>query len=196
MHRALPPNPPNLILDPSSSILRSILPLPLPYRFVSSYTVRRTNLFSWVALSGLVCNTQGSHCIATVFVVGSSFAFFSLGEHVNTLSDLLDFSVNHELRDVYADYVSLILFHPQRISLQQNSGTLLRSSPSRYVRLACTVVQVCWRLHFVVVTRVFAVYAQSEKFVSFCAYELSRPMNSSIIPHLKMLLNTWISCSI
>lgn len=78
-----------------------------------------------------VCHIQVSYCIATVFVVGSSFAFFSFGEHLNTLSDLLNFSVNHELRDVYSDYVPLMLFHPHCISLQQNSGTL---SLSRCVR--------------------------------------------------------------
>lgn len=72
------------------------------------------------------------HCHRVV--VGFSFALFSFGEHVNTLSDLPDFNVNHELRDVYSDYVSLKLFHPHCSALQQTSGTLLRSSLSRCVR--------------------------------------------------------------
>lgn len=97
---------------------------------VSLYTLihRASNLFTSMSciIRAGVCHIQVSYCIATVFVVGSSFALFSFGEHVNTLSDLLDFNVNHELRDVYSDYVSLMLRPPPPhcISLQLDSGTL------------------------------------------------------------------------
>jgi hypothetical protein len=143
-----------------------------------------------------VCRIQVSYYIATVFVVVLHLHCFCLVIMSIPCIILLDFIANYELRDIYSDYVSVMLFHPKCISLQQNYEALLRVSLNRCVRRTCTIVLASWRFHFFVVTCVFAVYVQIGKFISFCAYEILRLMNLSTIPHLKVFLYKLISCSI
>jgi hypothetical protein len=107
-----------------------------------------------------VCHVQVSYFIATVFVVGSSFVLFRLENMSISYLILIGFNVNHELRDVYSDYVPLMLFHPHSVSLQQNSETLLRSSTNRYVKV---------NLHNYVRVLTFSFPRSSTRIRSLCA---------------------------
>lgn len=118
-----------------------------------------------------VCHVQVSYYIATMFVVVLHLHCFRFVSMSVPCLILLDFNVSYQMRDVYSDYISLLLFHPKYIAgyVSPFIRTVKHFCEFRkmHVKQTCTVILVSGRFNFSLLTCVFTVYTQLGKFVFF-----------------------------